>query len=98
MTDLTRKILKGLSLVGFLLVGWLAIQLAHMSEMNAWAGSQLSHKSTKAAGDAERGRAVFNGKGVCYYAMALMETRINDRNSQPTPPRSLRSSIRNRSI
>jgi mono/diheme cytochrome c family protein len=71
MTDLTRKILKGLSLVGFLLVGWLAIQLAHMSEMNAWAGSQLSHKSTKAAGDAERGRAVFNGKGVCYYCHGI---------------------------
>lgn len=71
MTDLTRKILKGLSPVGFLLVGWLAIQLAHMSEMNAWAGSQLSHKSTKAAGDAERGRAVFNGKGVCYYCHGI---------------------------
>ena len=67
MTDSTGRILRGLSLVGFLLVGWLAIQLAHLSEMNAWAGSQLSHKSTKAAGDAERGRAVFNGKGVCYY-------------------------------
>jgi len=71
MTDLTRKILRGLSLLGFLLVGWLAIQLTHMSEMNAWAGSQLSHKSTKAAGDAERGRAVFNGKGVCYYCHGI---------------------------
>ena len=71
MTDLTRKILRGLSFVGFLLVGWLSIQLTHMSEMNAWAGSQLSHKSTKAAGDAERGRAVFNGKGVCYYCHGI---------------------------
>ena len=35
--------------------------------MNAWAGPPPSPKSTKAAGDAERGRAVFNGKGVCYY-------------------------------
>jgi mono/diheme cytochrome c family protein len=71
MTDLTRKILRGLSLVGFLLVGWLAIQLTHMSEMNAWAGSQSSNKSTKAQGDAERGRAVFNGKGVCYYCHGI---------------------------
>jgi mono/diheme cytochrome c family protein len=71
MTDLTRKILRGLSLVGFLLVGWLAIQLTHMSEMNAWAGSQSSNKSTKAQGDAEWGRAVFNGKGVCYYCHGI---------------------------
>jgi len=35
--------------------------------MNAWAGPQSSNKSAKAQGDAERGRAVFNGKGVCHY-------------------------------
>ena len=71
MTDPTRKILRGLSLAGFLLAGCLAIQLTHMSEMNAWAGSPPSPKSTKAAGDAERGRAVFNGKGVCYYCHGI---------------------------
>lgn len=71
MTDLTRKILRGLSLVGFLLVGWLSIQFIHMSEINAWAGPQSSNKSTKAAEDAERGRAVFNGKGVCYYCHGI---------------------------
>lgn len=38
-----------------------------MSEMNVWAGSQSSNKSAKAQGVAERGRAFFNGKGVCYY-------------------------------
>jgi mono/diheme cytochrome c family protein len=66
-----RKILRGLSLVGLLLVGLLASQLTHMSEMNAWAGSPPSPKYTKAAGDAERGRAVFNGKGVCYYCHGI---------------------------
>jgi mono/diheme cytochrome c family protein len=71
MTDLTRKILRGLSFVGFLLVGWLSIQLTHMSEMNVWAGSTPAPKSTKAAGDAERGRAAFNGKGVCYYCHGI---------------------------
>ncbi len=70
-THPTRKILRVLSLAGFLLVGWLAIQFTHMSEMNAWAGSPPSSKSTKAAGDAERGRAVFNGKGVCYYCHGI---------------------------
>ncbi len=71
VTDSTRKILRGLSLAGFLLVGLLVIQLTHMSEMNAWAGSPPSPKNTKAAGDAERGRAVFNGKGVCYYCHGI---------------------------
>jgi mono/diheme cytochrome c family protein len=71
MTDLTRKILRGLSLAGFLLMGWLSIQLTHMSEMNVWAGSPPAPKSTKAAGDAERGRAAFNGKGVCYYCHGI---------------------------
>lgn len=71
MTDSTRKILRGFSFAVFLLAGWLAIQFTHLSEMNAWAGPQLSNKSTKAAGDAERGRAVFNGKGVCYYCHGI---------------------------
>jgi mono/diheme cytochrome c family protein len=71
MTDSTRKILRRLSLAGFLLVGWLSIQFTHMSEMSAWAGPQSSNKSTKAQGDAERGRAVFNGKGVCYYCHGI---------------------------
>ena len=71
MTDSTRKILRELSLAGLLLVGLLASQLTHMSEMNAWAGSPPSPKSAKTAGDAERGRAVFNGKGVCYYCHGI---------------------------
>ena len=71
MTDLTRKIFKGFSLAGFLLVGWLAILFTQMSDMNAWAGPQSSNKSTKAQDDAERGRAVFNGKGVCHYCHGI---------------------------
>jgi mono/diheme cytochrome c family protein len=67
MNDSMRKILRGFYLAGFLLVGLLVSRFTHMSEMNAWAGSPPSPKSTKTAGDAERGRAVFNGKGVCYY-------------------------------
>jgi mono/diheme cytochrome c family protein len=60
-----------LNFFGILLVGLLAIQFTHPSEMNVWAGSPPSPKSTKAAGDAERGRAVFNGKGVCYYCHGI---------------------------
>lgn len=69
VTDWMRKILSGLSLPGLFFVGWLGIQLAHTSDMNVWAGSSSSHKSAKIKmkGDAERGREIFNGKGVCYY-------------------------------
>ena len=71
MTDSKRRILRGFSFAGFFLMGWLAIQSIHLSEMNAWAGSLPSSKSTKAVGNAERGRAVFNGKGVCYYCHGM---------------------------
>jgi mono/diheme cytochrome c family protein len=60
-----------LNFFSILLVGWLAIQFTHKSDMNAWAGSQSSNKSTKAQGDAELGKAVFNGKGVCYYCHGI---------------------------
>ncbi len=71
MTDSTGRILRGFSLAGFLLVGLLASQFTPMFDMNVWAASPSSPKSTKAAGDAERGRAVFNGKGVCYYCHGI---------------------------
>lgn len=71
MTDRTSKMFSGLSLAGFLLVGWLATPFTHMFEMNAWAGSRPSNKNAKAKGDAERGRAVFNGKGVCSYCHGI---------------------------
>jgi mono/diheme cytochrome c family protein len=67
MTDLTCKLLRGLSLAGFLVVSSLSTQFSHISETNVWAGSPLSPKSTKAAEDSERGRTVFNGEGICYY-------------------------------
>ena len=54
-----------------LLAGLLASQFTYMAEMNAWAGPPPSPKSTMLAGDAERGRAVFNGKGVCYYCHGI---------------------------
>jgi mono/diheme cytochrome c family protein len=67
MSDLARKILIGLSFVGLLSAGWLAME----SERNAWAGAPPTPKSSKAGGDAERGRAVFNGKGVCHYCHGI---------------------------
>ena len=63
--------MRGLSLAGFLFVSCWGSQFTEITEMNAWAGPPQSPKSTKAAGDAERGWAVFNGKGVCYYCHGI---------------------------
>ena len=64
VADSMQKLLRGLSLAVFLVMSLLASELIHLPEMNAWAGSLPSAKSTKAVGDAERGRGVFNGKGT----------------------------------
>ena len=71
VADSMQKLLRGLSLAVFLVMSLLASELIHLPEMNAWAASPPSPKGTKAAGDAERGRAVFNGKGVCYYCHGM---------------------------
>lgn len=54
------------SYVGLVLVGLILIcgSFAH-------AGGQQANQSLAAQGDAERGRAVFNGKGVCYYCHGI---------------------------
>jgi len=71
VADSMRKLLRGLSLAGFLVVSLLASELIHLSEMNAWAASPPSPKNMTMIGDVERGRAVFNGKGVCYYCHGI---------------------------
>ena len=71
VADSMQKLLRGLSLAVFLVMSLLASELIHLPEMNVWAASPPSPKGTKAAGDAERGRAVFNGKGVCYYCHGM---------------------------
>jgi mono/diheme cytochrome c family protein len=60
-----------LKFFSILLAGLLASQFIYMVEMNTWAGSPTLPKGTMPAGDAERGRAVFNGKGVCYYCHGI---------------------------
>jgi mono/diheme cytochrome c family protein len=56
-----------LNIFGILLVGLIGLQLPPMADMNARASSSSSNKSAQMKGDAERGREIFNGKGVCYY-------------------------------
>jgi mono/diheme cytochrome c family protein len=60
-----------LNFSSILLAGLLASQFTYKAEMNTWADSPPSPKSTMPAGDAEQGREVFNGKGVCYYCHGI---------------------------
>jgi mono/diheme cytochrome c family protein len=56
-----------LSFAVAVLIGWLVIMFARMSENDARAGFLPAQTTFKRQGDAEQGRKVFNGKGICYY-------------------------------
>ena len=71
VTDSARKTVGWLSLGYLVIVGLYASQFTFPSEMDVWAASPPPLTSTEGAEDAERGRAVFNGKGVCYYCHGI---------------------------
>jgi cytochrome c553 len=66
MSESTRRIFGTVSLVGVLCLGWVSGQSILLPAMNVWAGAPTS-SNAKHQGNAEPGRSVFNGKGVCYY-------------------------------
>ena len=55
-----------LSYVGLVMLGVVLLNGALVQ-----AGRQQANTSATAQADAERGRAVFNGKGVCYYCHGI---------------------------
>lgn len=79
MIDGTGKNCRGRILAGFLLMGWLGRAFMPLPEVPVWAGSRPSSKSEKAPGNADRGREVFNGKGVCSYCHGV----DGNRNQRP---------------
>ena len=66
---MSRLSYVGLVMLGLVVCGGSIVQ----------AGSQQARTAETARGDAERGRAVFNGKGVCYYCHGV----DGDRNKLP---------------
>src|SRR5688572_11682775 len=66
-----RKMVGGLSLACLVIVGLPVSQVTFPFEKDVWAASPPPLASTEGAGDAERGGAVFNGKGVCYYCHGI---------------------------
>jgi mono/diheme cytochrome c family protein len=69
--DSARKMVGGLSVACFVILGLPAGQFTFPFEKDVWAASPPPLASTEGAGDAERGRAVFNGKGVCHYCHGI---------------------------
>jgi len=61
------RVAGALSLIVAVLVGWLILVSSLTSENDARAGPSPSKTTPKRQGDAEQGRKVFNGKGVCDY-------------------------------
>jgi cytochrome c len=70
IAESTRRIIRTLPLVGVLCLGWFLGQSMLLSVMNVWAGAP-PHPKAKQQGNAEAGRTVFNGKGVCYYCHGM---------------------------
>lgn len=60
-----------LHVFGVLLTGWLGIQFPPASDMKAGAESSSSPPGMTMKGNPERGREIFNGKGVCYYCHGI---------------------------
>lgn len=58
-------------LLGTLLLGELSIATSHLPGSSTWAGPSLNAGAAKRQGDAEQGRQVFNGKGICAYCHGI---------------------------
>jgi len=67
MADKPSKMFGRISFIGILLVGLSSILFLHLFGMDIRAGSRTPDKGAKVQGDAERGREIFNGKGICSY-------------------------------
>lgn len=67
MPEPTRRVIGTLYLVGTLSIGCLVIRASLPPENNALAADLPIVMIAQKPGEADRGRAVFNGKGVCYY-------------------------------
>ena len=61
-----------LSAIGALLIGgWLVIMFGLASNNDAKAGFSSAETAAKKQGNAEQGRKLFNGKGICYYCHGI---------------------------
>ena len=71
MPEPIRCVIGTLFLVGTLSIGCLVVRASLPSEHNALAADVPMVMIVQKSGKAERGRAIFNGKGVCYYCHGI---------------------------
>lgn len=71
MSEPIRRVIGTLSLVGTLSIGCLVIRASLPPEHHALAADLPIVTIAQKPGQADRGRAVFNGKGVCYYCHGI---------------------------
>jgi mono/diheme cytochrome c family protein len=67
MSKSTNGLVGTLSLVATLAIGSLVIHGSVLANADALAGGSLVVPAAQKPGQAHRGRAIFNGKGICYY-------------------------------
>lgn len=62
---------EALSVIGTLLIVSFVFMFSFTSENDARAGSLPDETTAKRQGDAEQGRKLFDGKGICYYCHGI---------------------------
>lgn len=67
MSKSTNGLVGTLSLVATLAIGSLVIQGSLLPKADASAGASRIVRAAQKPRPAARGRAIFNGKGICYY-------------------------------
>lgn len=70
-TQLISRAKRAVFVLGVLVVGGLCVETLPLSGAPTWAGPSSGSGMVKKQGDAERGRAVFNGKGICSYCHGI---------------------------
>ena len=60
-----------LNVFGILLTAWLGMSLPPLPDRPAWAESTTSPSGGTLKGNVDRGREIFNGKGVCYFCHGI---------------------------
>jgi cytochrome c553 len=71
MSESICRVIGTLSLVGTLSIGCLVVRASLPPEHHVLAADLPLVTIAQKPGEADRGRAVFNGKGVCYYCHGI---------------------------
>src|ERR1700757_5152131 len=71
MTKSNHGMSEVLSIIGAVFIASFVLMFSFTSEDDTNAGSLPDGTTAKTQGDAERGRKLFDGKGICYYCHGI---------------------------